>query len=455
MKEAEEVRSGSTVSYLTFMSMVNDGDAEREGDGGEKRQRSPDTTPESTKRRELEQHVSVFSVEDSGAGPAYDTALSLDEKNLETPTSGRQTFISPNRLDLLKQCVDKNKSPMDEMDCTYLYNLICGLEWRIHNLEQTHKGEIEDQKRRHAHDIAELRLEIAQNQQTQKQPNSEDTEWLIHAKRELPMLSDGLQAVETRLGSMDTRVDGLEEVINMVENAVPMTTGYTSTQVTPPSAAQPRAADHSNMQADQVGDINLAAIDQELKRVGHELNNVNHRAKLSRRRAHLEGDQRDQYSRRELLRVTGVPYKPDENTTQIVVAIAHDLGVHITEADISVSHRSGRRGGRDPRPILCKFVRRDVKNCILRNKKLARNIRTDPDGNPVRIFVDEDLTKMRASVVKKLRQDRVPHFTRDGKVFIANPSSDTEFTVYDFPEDWEKLPYIDSVKLEVGIYPRD
>ena len=155
---------------------------------------------------------------------------------------------------------------------------------------------------------------------------------------------------------------------------------------------QPRTAVHDNVQADHAGGINLAAMDQELIRVGQEINNVNHRAKLHRRRAHLEGDERDQYSRRELLRLTGVPYKQGENTSQIAIAIAHDLGVHITEADISVSHRSGRRGGPDPRPILCKFVRRDVKNKILANKKLARHIRTDPDGNPVRIFVDEDLT---------------------------------------------------------------
>ena len=89
------------------------------------------------------------------------------------------------------------------------------------------------------------------------------------------------------------------------------------------------------------------------------------------------------------------------------------------------------------------------------NKKLARNIRTDPDGNPVRIFIDEDLTHMRAMVCKKLRQDRVPHYTREGKVYIATSDSDTEYKIYDTPEDWEQLQWIDSVKIEVGIYPKD
>ena len=153
--------------------------------------------------------------------------------------------------------------------------------------------------------------------------------------------------------------------------------------------------------------------------------------------------------------MTGVPRNQGENTNQIMIAIACSLGVHITEADISVSHRSGKRGGRDPRPILCKFIRRDVKNRIMENKKLARHIRTDPYGNPVRIFVDEDLTRMRASVVKKLRQERVPYYTRDGKVFIANGDSDSNYSLYDSPEEWEKLPWSESVIIEVGVYPKD
>ena len=145
------------------------------------------------------------------------------------------------------------------------------------------------------------------------------------------------------------------------------------------------------------------------------------------------------------MRVTGVPFNQGENTNHIMIQIACSLGVHITDGDISVSHRSGRRVGSSPRPILCKFIRRDLKNQILANKKFARNIRTDPDGNPVKIYVDEDLTKMRAMVCKKLRHDRVPHYSRDGKVYIASASSESQYKVYDTPEDWEQLEWLDFV----------
>ena len=87
---------------------------------------------------------------------------------------------------------------------------------------------------------------------------------------------------------------------------------------------------------------------------------------------------------------------------------------------------------------------------------MARNIKTDPEGNPVQIYVDEDLTRMRASICKRLRQERIPHYTRDGKVYIANaPSSDPEYTMYDTPDDMLKLQWPESVLTEIGVYPRD
>ena len=425
----------------------------REGGGGEKRPRSPGS-PEvvSSKSRKLEQqveqHCSVFSLEKGETeNPPVSKNNDTQGELPGTPITTGEKVVSPNRLDLLKECVDGNKSPRDHIDCTYLYKLICGLEWRLHNLEVAHAKEISELKLKHASDIADLRLEMVQTQSAQELGNSADKDWLVNIKRELPLISQGLSNVEHSLEGVDGRVKKLEQEVteeDVLRDGGPATV---NTDPIATTATQPTAAASAG--------VNLVAMDTELRRVGTELNNVNNRAKQQRRRAHLLGDQRDQYSRREILRVTGVPYNQGENTNQIMIAIACSLGVHITEADISVSHRSGKRGGRDPRPILCKFIRRDVKNRIMENKKLARHIRTDPYGNPVRIFVDEDLTRMRASVVKKLRQERVPYYTRDGKVFIANGDSDSNYSLYDSPEEWEKLPWSESVIIEVGVYPKD
>ena len=148
-------------------------------------------------------------------------------------------------------------------------------------------------------------------------------------------------------------------------------------------------------------------------------------------------------------------YKQGEDTNELICQIANSLGVYITPSDISVSHRTGRRDVDGPRPILCKFVRRDIKHQLLMNRKMAANIKHDNDGNHVRIFVDEDLTSMRGRVCKKLRDEKTPHFSRDGKIFIADPSEENKFNVFDSPTDWIKLDWSDTLKADVGIYPKD
>jgi hypothetical protein len=60
-------------------------------------------------------------------------------------------------------------------------------------------------------------------------------------------------------------------------------------------------------------------------------------------------------------------------------------------------------------------------------------------------------------VCKKLRGEKIPHHTRDGKVFIATGATTStgapEFRVYDTPEDWEALDKPEKLKVELGIYP--
>ena len=58
-------------------------------------------------------------------------------------------------------------------------------------------------------------------------------------------------------------------------------------------------------------------------------------------------DRLEQYGRRESIRIHGVEEKSGENTNEIVVELAKDIGVDITEAAILASHRlPGRRVAR-------------------------------------------------------------------------------------------------------------
>ena len=404
-------------------------------------------------------HLSCMALADNTT-PAVDSAATppAGERSTGgitgTPVSANKT-ISPSKLDLLSECAKANINPQVVINVPLLYQMVVNLEMRLYASEKA----LTDSNAKHEMEILGLQLEIDTLKDKAKAVptfKKEDADYLDTNRREFPLLSASVGSIEAAVDAMkldithlfadsDTLNHEMEEKINSINDKLD------NGNLAVPGAVVGEGGRGTN----QTRQVDLVAMDKELRSLGEEMNNVNNRAKQHRRRAHLLGDQRDQYSRKELLRITGVPFVRGENTNQVVIGIANRLGVHVTDADISVSHRSGRRGGSTPRPILCKFVRRDIKNHILANKKYARDIRTDPDGNPVRIFVDEALTKMRASVCKKLRSDRIDHYTRDGKLYIAAPNSETEFKIYDTPEDWMQLQWLDSVKSDVGIYPRD
>ena len=421
-------------------------------------------------------------------------------KKLTTPTK------SPTNLGLLTKCklFEITTSPKRTLDCELLYNVIIGLELRVfkqeeevsalkqqleqrdQRIEQVGDDVITELKERlHALETAspprvslsdevisdlDARVQMLENGPP---PAVFSSEFITHAKRELPLLSEGLAKVEESISKMEEQLD---HVIEDVEN-------FNSQTAPPANAVNTDAALDGLRQdtEDKLGKLtnDYQSLNDGLARLVHEvdkirtlptggevaglspnlysdeqLGSMNVQMKKIRRKMHLEKDQSEQYSRREILRVTGVPQKQDENTTELMCQIAHSIGVQISPSDISVSHRTGKSFGNNPRPFLVKFVRREVKNQIMQRKKFTRNITHDPDGNTVKIFLDEDLTRMRASVCKKLRGNRIDHYTRDGKVFIK--TGENSYKVLDTPKDWEEvLDWTDQVKEEVGVYPKD
>ena len=69
-----------------------------------------------------------------------------------------------------------------------------------------------------------------------------------------------------------------------------------------------------------------------------------------------------------------VPETVDENTDDVVIGIAHDMGVDISSNDISVSHRLPKSRTMSERPIIVKFIRRNTKTARMINKKTLRTI---------------------------------------------------------------------------------
>ena len=76
------------------------------------------------------------------------------------------------------------------------------------------------------------------------------------------------------------------------------------------------------------------------------------------------------YLRRDMLEFRGVHESSDENTTSIVLQVVELIApeLHLCQSDISTSHRLPAVSGRI-KPIIVKFVRRDIRNIWYSVKK--------------------------------------------------------------------------------------
>lgn len=126
-----------------------------------------------------------------------------------------------------------------------------------------------------------------------------------------------------------------------------------------------------------------------------------------------ENDRLEQYMRRDNVRIAGLSEEEDENEEILqvkTIELAADMGVTVEPGDISTVHRVGRPGDRS-RTVVVRFCHRKKRNEVMDKKKELRNKGRN-------IFVNEDLTPLRATLLKIVKeQDSVSNATtRDGRI---------------------------------------
>ena len=132
-------------------------------------------------------------------------------------------------------------------------------------------------------------------------------------------------------------------------------------------------------------------------------------------------DHIDQYSRRNSIRLLGVKATPGEDTNQIAIDIAKQIGVDIKPDSIDRSHRTPARISQDqsqsrntshsrPPPIIVKFVSYQSKFQMFSNRRKLK-------GSGVVIV--EDLSKKNLDLLKRTsRHPRVMNsWSIDGRIF--------------------------------------
>lgn len=120
-------------------------------------------------------------------------------------------------------------------------------------------------------------------------------------------------------------------------------------------------------------------------------------------------EDQEQYSRRNNIRIHGIPEVQGENIYGKIVEVCHQhLGVDIEERDIDICHRLKNSDGTTG-TILVRFCRKYIRNLVFSNKKRLKG---------TKIVIREDLTRQRVAVYRRAceRFNSKNVWTTDGKI---------------------------------------
>ena len=145
---------------------------------------------------------------------------------------------------------------------------------------------------------------------------------------------------------------------------------------------------------------------------------------LEKRIVQIEADKDalEQYSRRNSLRISGIPEQSVEVTDEIVLKLVNDLGVTLNSSDIDRSHRVGRITDtrRKDRDIIVKFTSYNARQKLYRQRKELRDSESLSG-----VFINEDLTRIRSKLLFDARslvraKKLLASYSSDGKIFVLD-----------------------------------
>ena len=136
-------------------------------------------------------------------------------------------------------------------------------------------------------------------------------------------------------------------------------------------------------------------------------------------------DGNEQYGRRENVRLFGVEEQTGEDVYQQVVDVLKKTVVEICKSDFSVCHRLPARG-QSGKPIIVKFVRRETKLALMKNKSGLQH----QSGRP--IYINDDITQLRAGLLKSLKEkpDAKAANMINEKIIVHQTNNDMVFFSY-------------------------
>lgn len=168
-------------------------------------------------------------------------------------------------------------------------------------------------------------------------------------------------------------------------------------------------------------------LDTKYKELSNEIKKVNTELEVLREfkfRASRDNNNLEQYTRRNNLRILGVPSSKGEDTNNIVMELVEKkLNIKLSPEDIDRSHRVGKSENNAP-AIIVKFTRHDIKTQILRARRQLKG---------TRVIIREDLTKINQNLLKAAKANvKVTNaWSWDGRIYATVNGSDSVHTIRD------------------------
>lgn len=139
-------------------------------------------------------------------------------------------------------------------------------------------------------------------------------------------------------------------------------------------------------------------------------------------------DDLEQYSRRNSVRVDGIPENQNEDPMEVALELinSHMKIENISIGDIDRVHRVGRRemnnhSSSKPRAVLIKFATYRARNLVYKTRAALKQNKFKNSS----IFLNEDLTQCKATLLYKARQLKKKNiiadcWSYDGRILIKN-----------------------------------
>lgn len=145
----------------------------------------------------------------------------------------------------------------------------------------------------------------------------------------------------------------------------------------------------------------------------------------------LKLDQAEQYSRRNCIRIAGLPESENEDTTSVTMELINDtmaLDPPLELQEVDRLHRVGKPDSQKPRGIIVKFATYRSRARVFSAKAALSDKRFGP--TQTKVYINDDLTRLRAKLLyeaRKLKKQKLIHdaWTREGTVLVIDNSKKT------------------------------